>query len=301
MKTTKKDVTEEGLIYMKTVTTNSEGVINGGDDYQPSEDIVDVGDVKLTLNNNNNGSPSNVSVQSSPSIGGPIMSNRSNNEFSSKPVAITKPIQMVSPFNKSQDISSIPPQPPSRSSREKKSPMPGGGGGLDEITANMINSSSQQQSINNNNRNNWSAPTSGAGSKNEPINIHVSVTINPGPAVNQPGDLAPQHRSPQHVQYVNPISFPGNTGTLADLKRSRSQSRVSGSGSSNSSNASIAAADSVNMKPRPEYRGAASTSVAVESRESGSETSPTSGRKKFAASSIEVVGPPNKSGCCIVL
>lgn len=296
MKTTKKDVTEEGLIYMKTVTTNSEGVMNGVDDYQPSEDIVDVGDVKLTLNNN--GSPSNMSLQSSPSIGGGMMSSNRSNDFSSKPVAITKPIQMVSPFNKSHDISSIPPQPPSRSSREKKSsPMPGGGS-LDDMSANMLNSSSQQQNINNN-RNNWSSPPSAA-SKNEPINIHVSVTINPGPAVNQTGDLAPQHRSPQHVQYVNPISFPGNTGTLADLKRSRSQSRVSGSGSSNSSNASLAAADSVNMKPRPEYRGG-STSVAVENRDSGSETSPTTGRKKFAASSIEVVGPPTKSGCCIVL
>ena len=323
MKTTKKDVTEEGLIYMKTVQSNNTTSPDDGgghDDYQPSQDIVDVGDVKLTLNGG--GSPNNLSVQSSPvsSAQQQLIHNQQptavNTNGSSKPMATAKPVQMVTPFNKLQDPT-MPPLPPSRSSRasvDKKLVSSNSG---DDV-ANIVGAQP---------RSNWSS----TGSNNEPINIHVSVTINPSPGgvpgqqqqqqhgASQQPDIPHHHQLQQQgggqhppMHYVHPGSFSTNTGTLADLKRSRSQSRVSGGGSNNSSTTSLSAAvDPVSMKPRPDYRapaplpsGAAATQIGGVHRPEGSSrsgSSPSSNRKKFAASSIEVVGPPGKSGCCLIL
>lgn len=333
MKTTKKDVTEEGLIYMKTVQSSTQSNASpedgGQDDYQPSQDIVDVGDVKLTLNGGGN-SPSGVSLQSSPVAAQnsqqmsrqqqplPVNSN-SGSGHSSKPMAVAKPVQMVTPFNKSQDPS-MPPLPPSRSSRAS-------------ADRKLVSSQSGDDMTGSPPRSNWSS----TGSGNEPINIHVSVTINPGPGIGPVGGVPnPQHPSGgqnhdlgghhnnlqhqvqgpgmQHQQYVHPGSYVTNTGTLADLKRSRSQSRVSGGSNSSSTTslAATAAVDPVSMKPRPDYRtmqptgnnnhpGVGNPNHHQRQEGSSSSTSPSSNRKKFAASSIEVVGPPGKSGCCLIL
>ena len=120
------------------------------------------------------------------------------------------------------------------------------------------------------------------------------------------------------------------SGTLADLKRTRSQNRVAGSTASslNTSNNSLASQnelDGVAMNPgqgslppsisstsSPTSRrdpGVTLDPRAVSSREHRSRpqghqqhpsASPNS-RKKFAASSIEVVGPPLKTGCCSII
>ena len=126
-----------------------------------------------------------------------------------------------------------------------------------------------------------------------------------------------------------PIS-PFPAGTLADLKRTRSQNRVAGSTASslNTSNNSLASQnelDGVAMNPGQGSLPASISSTsspssrrdpgvtldprAVSSREHRSRgqghqqhpsASPNS-RKKFAASSIEVVGPPLKTGCCSII
>lgn len=228
MKTTKKDVTEEGLIYMKTVTKPSREESNL-DELQHSDDVVDVGDVQLNI-------PTSFSSPSN------------------------KPVQHVSPQPKSVDLES-PPVRPSRSDRrqsnlEDQSPS---------ITASLVPPTGSSSM--------W--PNSSSGT--EPINIHVSVTINPG--------------------VVSQSNF-SSSGTLADLKRTRSQNRVSGSNSS--SNISINSTSGmekepvVNMKPHVERR-----ERLISQENTGSTSSPSSGRKKFAASSVEVVGPPpGKKGCC---
>ena len=120
------------------------------------------------------------------------------------------------------------------------------------------------------------------------------------------------------------LHFPA--GTLADLKRTRSQNRVAGSTSSslNTSNNSLTSQnelEGVTMNPGSHGPSSTSTSSpssrrdpgvtldprAVSSRDPRSRpqshhpnTSPNS-RKKFAASSIEVVGPPLKTGCCSII
>ena len=144
-----------------------------------------------------------------------------------------------------------------------------------------------------------SKPNSNSPSQ-EPINIHVSVTINPGMVANN----------------NNTSSYHSPPGTLADLKRSRSQSRVSGSGSSSSVSEPE---PSVSMNPRTAAssgdKTSSSSGVTMDPRTAGTggsrqhrsvtgsskSVSPGQGRHKFAASSAEVVGPPSKSGCCQIL
>ena len=180
------------------------------------------------------------------------------NSFNSTP---SKPVQHVSPQPKSTVDLESPPIRPSRSDRrqsnhEDQSPS---------ITASLMppNGSSSM----------W--PNSSGGT--EPINIHVSVTINPG--------------------VVSQSNF-SSSGTLADLKRTRSQNRVSGSNSSSNislnSTSVLEKEPVVSMKPHVERR-----ERLISQETTGSTSSPSSGRKKYAASSVEVVGPPpGKKGCC---
>jgi len=226
MKTTKKDVTEEGLIYKNSVNKPSRDDAN--DDLKHSEDIVDVGDVQVTIPSGHNSS---------------------------------KPVQFVPPQPKQSAPS--PPVRPSRTDKkslsEDQSPS---------VTASVL------------------PPGSGAWPNNsgtEPINIHVSVTINPGMVAGQNNNFS--------------------TGTLADLKRSRSQIRATGSNSSSTLSLSSPAAvpADINMKPMVEPRA---RNLGEPRGEMGAEVareSPSGAMKKFAASSVEVVGPPGKRGCCQIM
>ena len=89
----------------------------------------------------------------------------------------------------------------------------------------------------------------------EPINIHVSVTINPAMVANN-----------------NSSSFHSPPGTLADLKRSRSQSRVSGS--SNSVTNQPEPEPPVSINPRTQVtnsgKSGSSSGVTMDARTSGS-------------------------------
>jgi len=257
MKTTKKDVADEGLIYMQGVSRKAEDEA----EVNPSTDVVDLQDVHISI------------------------------------PPYQKPIGMVSPMAKDpssqSSFSADPPVRPARSHRQSSfdsSPSLSGG-----MQSPLITSSLSQPASN---------------SPGDPINIHVSVTINPGPGLPNPG--GPSYASP--------------SGTLADLKRTRSQNRVAGSTASslNTSNNSLASQnelEGVTMNPGSHGPSSSSTSSpssrrdpgvtldprAVSSRDPRSRppghhtnTSPNS-RKKFAASSIEVVGPPLKTGCCSII
>ena len=261
MKTTKKDVAEEGLIFKASVNkppSSPRGAADeSGDEMRHSEDIVDVGDVQVTL----------PSTAYNPS----------------------KPVQYVPPQPKHISAAAGVPSPPARPSRSDKksehdqqhspnivaSVLPQGGGSVGGGTTTA-----------------WSNNPG-----NEPINIHVSVTINPGMVTGGGG---------QNNNF--------STGTLADLKRSRSQIRASTAGSNSSSTLSLNSAGAASdggdvtmkpmmMAPEPsrarnlgEPRGDAAMITAARA---GSPNA--AGRKKFAASSVEVVGPPGKRGCCKIM
>ena len=135
MKTTKKDVTEEGLIYMQTVSkpAREDSLF---DDHPHSQDVVDIADVQITI----------------------------PNTFSSLP---SKPVQCVPPQPKQSVELNSPPVRPARTDKRQSSldgsPPP-------SVTASLIPPSSVAAPAL------WSNSSSGS----EPINIHVSVTINPG-------------------------------------------------------------------------------------------------------------------------
>lgn len=299
MKTTKKDVAEEGLIYMKSVTkpsrseTSPEATGSAAAEHQPSVDVVDVADIQLSI-------PSS---------------------YSSLPPV--KPVQFVPPLPKSTAASGgdgyvdggaanngatyqqAPPVRPARADRKATGGIstPTGSIGVGEqqspsITASILPAATASAATSNL----WSNSTS-----SEPINIHVSVTINPpGVVQSQPGQS----------------NFSSSSGTLADLKRSRSQNRVVGgavssgsggvlsgsaaggslgsAGSNTSSSVSLSSnpdPPEVCLKPQLDHRDVVAKSAPVTNKSN----SPTSARKKFAASSVEVVGPPGKSGCCQIL
>ena len=253
MKTTKKDVTEEGLMYAKTVNKTTSD--NEDNELHKSKDIVDPNDVHIIL------PPSNYQKQ----------------------VAVVNPIQqeMSKPSPKIKSSTSSIPIRPSRSNQDsrRQSSLEDNVSGSPVITS-------------------ISKPNSGSPSQ-EPINIHVSVTINPAMVANN-----------------NSSSFHSPPGTLADLKRSRSQSRVSGS--SNSVTNQPEPEPPVSINPRTQVtssgKSGSGSGVTMDPRTAGSgsrqhravtgsskSVSPGQGRHKFAASSAEVVGPPSKSGCCHIL
>jgi len=260
MKTTKKDVTEEGLMYVKTVnkTTDDDAELH------TTTDIVDPKDVHIIL------PPS--SYQKPVQVVNPIPQEHSKPSPKSPPSAPVRPSRtnqdrrLSSPLDDNQNLASV----------NSRSPV--------------ITSISKPNAVNN---------------SQEPINIHVSVTIN----------------NPNMVNNSN-SSYHSPPGTLADLKRSRSQSRVSGSGShsSMSSSSETDTGAGVNMNPG---NMSGSISGSDTSRNMGNNNnhsgghpnsqqhptaaatvksvSPAAGRRKFAASSNEIVGPPAKSGCCQIL
>ena len=129
-------------------------------------------------------------------------------------------------------------------------------------------------------------------SSQEPINIHVSVTINPALVNNNSTN-----------------NFHSPPGTLADLKRSRSQSRVSGGASSPTASSGSAQSErsqsssSSSNPARVSMNPASSSASAGRHRQvtSSKSVSPSVARRKFAAQSDEVVGPPDKSGCCRIV
>merc|ERR1719211_969179 len=171
MKTTKKDVTEEGLMYVKTVNKTSEEDA----ELHTTTDIVDPNDVHIIL------PPSNYQ----------------------KPIQVVNPIpqELSKPSPKIKPTPSVPVRP-SRSNQDRRQSS------IEDNQSLSVNSGSPViTSI--------SKPKS-ASSSQEPINIHVSVTINPALVQN------------------NNSSFHSPPGTLADLKRTRSQSRVSGASSGSS-------------------------------------------------------------------
>ena len=224
MKTTKKDVTEEGMMYMKTVNKTADDET----DLHNTNEIVDPKDVHLIL------PPSNFQ----------------------------KPVQVVNPIPKESSPSVHPTSAPIRPARVNQDRR-------QSVEESPVTSRLSKQN-----------PAS-----QEPINIHVSVTINPALVNN------------------NSSSFHSPPGTLADLKRSRSQSRVSGGSSptsSSSSGQSEASNTRVNMNPGSSSRAPAPAARHQQVTNSKS-VSPNFSRRKFAASSNEVVGPPNKSGCCQIV
>ena len=174
MKTTKKDVAEEGLLFKKTVSSNTEDSLQD-DLLTASNDVVDVSDVQISLP----GSYNHTMVQ-------------------------PKPVQMVSPLHKPARTNSL--TPPTRPARTDKLRNHNNSEAPPSITTSILPPGHTSPKLwpNNNNNNN---------SGSEPINIHVSVTINP-PAPPIGGSSG---------------GPPYSTGTLADLKRSRSQNRVSSS------------------------------------------------------------------------
>ena len=257
MKTTKKDVTEEGLMFVKTVNKTTDDDI----ELHTTTDIVDPKDV-------------HISFPQSP---------------------YQKPVQVVNPIpqehSKPSPNMKTPPSAPVRPSRLHQDRRQSSSSPLDDNQNMSVNSSAVSSPV--------ITSISKPGHVNpnqEPINIHVSVTINPNMVASQ-----------------NP-NFHSPPGTLADLKRSRSQSRVSGSGShsslSSQSETDSRAGANVSMnpgtKPAVEHRpspGHRSTGAGAGHRTvSGSKSvSPSAERRKFAATSGEVVGPPTKSGCCQII
>jgi len=246
MKTTKKDVAEEGLIYMKSVNKNTEDET----DLHTTKDVVDPKDVQIII-------PPTTTFQ--------------------------KPVQLVNPLPQETAKSSTkgqenPPVRPARSNQDRRQSS------FDDNPSISINSNSPVITST------LSKPNSGS---QEPINIHVSVTINPGP------NILPNSNN----------NYPSPPGTLADLKRTRSQNRVAGSANSslNTSNNSITSQnelDSVEMNPNQANGVALNPMTAGQPPPPLAKTksvSPNSTRHKFAASSIEVVGPPSKSGCCQII
>ena len=238
MKTTKKDVAEEGMMYVKTVnkTTDDEVDLH----LHNTNEVVDPKDIHLIL------PPSNFQ----------------------------KPVQVVNPIPKdpSQSSPSVRqnPQAPVRPSR------------VNQDRRQSVEESPASSRL-----------TKQSSASQEPINIHVSVTINPALVNNNSAS-----------------SFHSPPGTLADLKRTRSQSRsVSGGASSPTASSGSAQSESskssssgssqarVNMNPAP-GPGTAGRHQQVSSSKS---VSPSVGRRKFAAQSDEVVGPPDKSGCCRIV
>ena len=245
MKTTKKDVAEEGLIYMKSVNKSAEEE----GELHTSTDIVDPTDVQIIL----------------------------------PPASFQKPVGLVSPLPQQAGMKPSPPIRPSRSGQEGR----GRGEGEEShgLGPSLVTSTLSKPS---------------PGSQQEPINIHVSVTINPGPGgglVGGTGNPAAQPR------------YPSPPGTLADLKRTRSQSRVAGGSSNSSLSASSASVssqevtgDAVSMNPgRSQPVPQAGVLLGPANPGKAKPPSPSNTRHKFAASSIEVVGPPSKSGCCKVM
>ena len=240
MKTTKKDVTEEGLMFVKTVNKTP-----ADDDHElhNTKDIVDPKDVHIIL------PPTNYQ----------------------KPIQVVNPIPQEVSSKPSPKLKQTPPAAPVRPSRTRA-------GSLDDNHSNSPVISSYANK-----------PGSNSPSQ-EPINIHVSVTIN----------------NPGVVQNNSSTSYHSPPGTLADLKRTRSQSRVSGSSSLSSSNESPErpGQHSVNMSPDTK------TGVTLNPRTAGhhqqqvtnqKSVSPSASRRKFAATNGEVVGPPGKTGCCQIL
>ena len=141
MKTTKKDVADEGLIYMQGVSRKADDEA----EVNPSTDVVELQDVHISI------------------------------------PPYQKPIGMVSPMAKDPSIQSSfsgdPPVRPARSHRQSSfdsSPSLSGG-----MQSPLITSSLSQPASN---------------SPGDPINIHVSVTINPGPGLPNPG--GPSYASP---------------------------------------------------------------------------------------------------------
>ena len=138
MKTTKKDVADEGLIYMQGVSRKAEDE----SEVNPSTEVVDLQDVHISI------------------------------------PPYQRPIGMVSPMTKDPSSQSSfsasggePPVRPARSHRQSSfdsSPSLSGGG----MHSPMITSSLSQPA---------------STSPGDPINIHVSVTINPGPALPNTG------------------------------------------------------------------------------------------------------------------
>jgi len=250
MKTTKKDVADEGLMYMQGVSRKADDET----EVNPSTDVVDLEDVHISI------------------------------------PPYQKPVGLVSPMAKEPSSQAAfpkdPPVRPARSHPRQASldSSPSLSGGLSPLITSSL--------------------TQPATSPGDPINIHVSVTINPGPGLPPP-----------------PSTYSSPSGTLADLKRTRSQSRVAGSTASslNTSNNSLASQnelEGIAMNPgqgshTPSTASATSrgepgvtlnprTVEAAARAQRPAAPSPNS-RRKFAASSIEVVGPPSKSGCCALL
>jgi len=240
--TTKKDVAQEKLLYSKTVTPAADEML-GPDDLPPSTtDVLDVNDVEISLS-----APSKATEVGPPQ----------------RPVQLVAPTQHKKPPPPARTVlpkipdRQPPPTRPARASQqqERQSAQPD----QDIITSTIL-----PQSLYN------------SASPDNPINIHVSVTINPA--------LVPGAAQ----------SFPSSPGTLADLKRVRSQNRVSGGGSNSSSTVSLSshpsnvALDGVTLNP-----------MTVEQMETKQGEQVELELKKFAA--VEVVGPPKKSGCCLVM
>jgi len=247
--TTKKDVAQEKLIYSKTVTAASSDEMLGPDDLPPSTtDVLDVNDVEITLSPTNSNKPSN-----DPSLP------------QQRPVQLVAPTQHKKPPPPARTVlpkipdRQPPPTRPARASQAERQAAPPPSD-QDILTSNL------QQSL---------PAIYNTASPENPINIHVSVTINPA--------LVPGAAQ----------SFPSSPGTLADLKRVRSQNRVSG-GSNTSSTVSLSshpsnvALDGVTLNP-----------MTVEQMETKQGEQVELELKKFAA--VEVVGPPKKSGCCVVM
>ena len=241
MKTTKKDVTEEGLMFVKTVNKTSDE----DNELHTTTDIVDPKDVHIIL----------------------------------PPTNYQKPIQVVNPIP--QEAASKPSPPKSKT--------------MSPVSAPVRPSRHRQSSLDDNQNHSpvitsISKPNS-PNSSQEPINIHVSVTINPSMVAGQ----------------NNSSSYHSPPGTLADLKRTRSQSRVSGSGSASSlsSHDSPDTSQHVNMSPDSKTganpRTAGRSGHAHGPVQSQKSVSPSASRRKFAATNGEVVGPPGKSGCCQIL
>ena len=169
MKTTKKDVADEGLIYMQGVSRKAEDE----SEVNPSTEVVDLQDVHISI------------------------------------PPYQRPIGMVSPMTKDPSSQSSfsasggePPVRPARSHRQSSfdsSPSLSGGG----MHSPMITSSLSQPA---------------STSPGDPINIHVSVTINA-----PPGSSPPTRDGAAGVGGGPPSASSGTT--LSDLKKARSMSR----------------------------------------------------------------------------
>ena len=218
MKTTKKDVAEEGLIYMKSVTqspsppvTNSETVVdssqnniiinnnnnnkeellgviggvalqqtssipsspssssfmNNGSQNGPSTDVVDIADVQISLAGSYPPTPSASAVSSqkkTPPGAGLSTGGRPVQHVAPIVKAKTTAVNGPAAGKDSSVTKSPPPVRPSRLVDRRQSSVEeslGGGGNAQPAT-----------SV-------WAASSPNVTSSGEPINIHVSVTINP--------------------------------------------------------------------------------------------------------------------------